>query len=113
MSDLCRVAAAAMLAACGARAGEGPASEHRVTLHAPDREMLLVQWLEEVLFALEPKHRMPVAIAVEVSETNDLSATWKEAPLDGIEKPIKAVTFHELAVRETGGELEATIVFDV
>lgn len=113
MSELCQVAASAMLAAAGARAAAGSEEEHRVSLRAPDRETLLVLWLEEVLFALEPRHRMPVAITVEVSPSNELEATWREASLDGVDKPIKAVTFHELAVRETAGGLEATIVFDV
>ncbi|HSR48891.1 MAG TPA: archease [Anaerolineales bacterium] len=113
MGELCQVAASAMLAACGARSSDGPSSERSVRLEAADRETLLVQWLEEVLFALEGRSRIPVRIEVEVSPPLSLSATWEEVPLAGIEKPIKAVTFHELVVREDTEGLETTIVFDV
>lgn len=113
MAELCQVAASAMLAACGARGAEGPAVERRIRLEAADREILLVQWLEEVLFTLEGRSRMPVRIEVEVTPNHSLTAKWVELPLAGIEKPIKAVTFHELAIHEGTDGLEATIVFDV
>jgi len=35
------------------------------------------------------------------------------APIESIAKEIKAVTYHNLAVRETARGLETTIVFDV
>ena len=113
MSDLCLVAASAMLAACGARPADGPAVDRRVQLSAADREGLLVAWLEEILFTLETRLRVPIQIEAHVSEGLELSSRWREAPLGGIEKPIKAVTYNNLEVREADGGLEATIVFDV
>jgi SHS2 domain-containing protein len=48
-----------------------------------------------------------------VSPQLALSARWRESELAGIDKSIKAVTYSGLAVEETDGGLEATIVFDV
>lgn len=113
MAELCLHAASAMLAACGARAGAGPTSERRVSLQAENREVLLVRWLQEVLYSVDVHLRLPTRIEVSVSPSLELSARWQEAVLEGIDKPIKAVTYSSLAVQETGGRLEATIVFDV
>ena len=113
MSDLCRVAASAMLAACGARPAKGRRAERVLELHAEDREGLLVSWLEEILFSLETRRRVPTRIDVTVSPQLELLAHWTDAPLGEVEKPIKAVTYNDLSVREADGGLEATIVFDV
>jgi len=113
MGELCLHAASAMLAVCGARPGTELAVERRVTLQAGNPEMLLVRWLQEVLYSLDVVHRLPTRIQVEVSPELDLSARWQEADLAGVDKPIKAVTYSGLAVKETDGRLEATVVFDV
>jgi SHS2 domain-containing protein len=113
MSELCLVAASAMLAACGALPLQGPSAVQRVDLRADDREGLLVAWLEEILYTLEVHHRLPTRIEVSVSEQLELTGRWTEAPLGQIEKPIKAVTYNDLAVRASQAGLEATIVFDV
>jgi SHS2 domain-containing protein len=113
MSELCLVAASAMLAACGAGPTNGRSAERQVELTAADREGLLVVWLEEILFTLEVRLQIPTQIDVRVSGGLALSGRWMEVPLGRIEKPIKAVTYNNLEVRDTGGELEATIVFDV
>jgi SHS2 domain-containing protein len=42
-----------------------------------------------------------------------LLAEVEGAPIESIAKEIKAVTYHNLAVRKTGRGLETTIVFDV
>ena len=113
MAELCQVAASAMLAACGARGADGSAIERSVHLEALDGETLLIKWLEEVLYIMEARNRMPIRIDVDTSPSNSLNATWAEVPLTGIDKLIKAVTFHDLVIGKTEDGLEATIVFDV
>jgi SHS2 domain-containing protein len=113
MGELCLHGALGMLAACGARAGPGPTSERRVSLQAGSREILLVRWLQEVLYVLEVHHFLPQRMDIQVSKDLALSARWQEVPLAGIDKPIKAVTYSGLAVQETKDGLEATVVFDV
>jgi SHS2 domain-containing protein len=113
MSELCLHAASAMLAACGARPGTEAPVERRVSLQAGNREVLLVRWLQEVLYSIDVFHRLPTRIVVVVSAELELSARWQETDLAAIDKPIKAVTYSGLAVREVDGRLEATVVFDV
>ncbi len=113
MSELCLVAASAMMAACGARPEKGPMAERQLELRAEDREGLLVVWLEEILFSIETRRRVPVRIEVLVTPQLNLVAQWTDAPLGGVEKPIKAVTYNDLTVLETEGGLETTVVFDV
>src|SRR3990172_12510720 len=74
MGELCLHAASAMLAACGARPGTEPPVERRVSLQAGNREVLLVRWLQEVLYSLDVFHRLPTRIEVKVSPGLDLSA---------------------------------------
>jgi SHS2 domain-containing protein len=113
LAELCLHAAAAMLAACGARPAEGASDERRITLQAPAREILLVRWLQEVLYLLDAHHRYPRRIDVQVDGGLNLSARWEEVPLAGVDKPIKAVTYSGLTVLDTATGLEATVVFDV
>jgi len=113
MAELCLHAASAMLAACGARPGQGDTAERRVSLQAGDREALLVRWLQEVLYTLDIHHHLPIRFEIQVTPNLELSARWQETELGGVDKPIKAVTYNGLAVEETGGRLEATVVFDV
>lgn len=113
LAGLFLAAAAAMLAACGARPKEGPEQERQLSLVASDPEGLLVAWLEEVLYSLEVHRRLPIDIHLTVTDGTALQARWREVPLGGVDKPIKAVTYNNLAVVETEGGLEATIVFDV
>jgi SHS2 domain-containing protein len=113
MAELCLNGASAVLAACGARPGAGRPVERRVSLEAERREILLVRWLQEVLYGLEVRGAVPERFEIEVSPGLKLVARWKEVPLAGIDKPIKAVTYSALEVRETKDGLEATVVFDV
>lgn len=113
MSELCLHAASAMLAACGARPGPADLGERRVSIQAGNREVLLVRWLQELLYSLDVFHRLPTHIEVSVSPQLALSARWRESDLAGVDKPIKAVTYSGLAVQEHDGQLEATVVFDV
>jgi SHS2 domain-containing protein len=113
MSELCLNAASAMLAACGSRPGTEAPVERRVSLQAGNREVLLVRWLQEVLYSIDVFHRLPTRIEVVVTPELKLTARWQETDLAAIDKPVKAVTYSGLAVTEADGRLEATVVFDV
>ncbi len=87
----------------------------RVRVEAPDRESLLVEWLNELLYLREVEGQTFVRARV-----TRLTDTTLEAEVEGgavtvgaIFHPIKAATYHDLAIRETGAGFEAVIVFDV
>jgi protein archease len=78
-----------------------------------DRETLLVNWLNEILY-LEQTHGV-VYDRFQILESSNLHL---HARLDGRQaggsvSHIKAATFHDLAIKQTPEGLEATIVFDV
>jgi len=87
--------------------------ERSITVRALDRESLLVGWLEELAFLAEME--MLVFVRVDVSSVTPecLVATVHGGRPSRLQRHIKAVTYHDLAVVQTESGLEATVVFDV
>jgi SHS2 domain-containing protein len=90
---------------------EGPAREIEVS--SVDREALLVDWLNEILFLAEV--RRWVAVEFEILEVSPvhLKASARGVPVDDPPALVKAATFHGLAVEERAGGLQAEVIFDV
>jgi len=111
--------AAAARAVVGASLAEPPAGGARrvVRLEEPDREALLVAWLNEILYLLSSGEFLPARFERVEIDGNVLAASLAGAPAG--EKPprflreIKAATFHGLAVEERNGIWGATILFDI
>jgi SHS2 domain-containing protein len=85
----------------------------QVELDALDAESLLVEWLGELAYWAESEllvfREYDLA---EVSPTH-LRARLRGGRVPGLQKHIKAVTYHNLKIVATEGGLETTIVFDV
>jgi SHS2 domain-containing protein len=79
-----------------------------------DREDLLVRWLQEVLFLVEVKgFRLKDAFIETMTDTElraDAVGTYSKALL---ESEIKAVTYHNLKIREIDNGFEVSIIFDI
>lgn len=87
--------------------------ERRLELEAYDAEGLLVDWLNELAYWAEMEQIVINSIELnEISETR-LAATLRGGKATALDKHIKAVTFHNLAIIKTNSGLEVTIVFDV
>ena len=113
--DLCTLleqAGRGMYALAGARLKDAPRQERGFELHGVDAEALLVSFLSELLYITEQEilgfdqYRLNV-------DGFHLRARLVGAPLASLDKEIKAVTYHNLAIRHTERGLEAHIVFDV
>jgi SHS2 domain-containing protein len=95
-------------------AGSGETSVARgVSVNGMDRETLLVNWLNELLYLQETQHETYSRFEIlEISDTHLRARVhgWPHRP-EG--KVIKAVTFHDLMVRQSEDGWEATIVVDV
>ncbi len=78
-----------------------------------DRESLLVNWLNELLYLAQA--RREVYRGFEIIEINDthLRARVSGAPEQNPQRRIKAVTFHTLEIKKTTRGWEATLVVDV
>lgn len=84
-----------------------------IVLEAHDAESLLVDWLGELAYWAEMERLVVAEIdLLELSPTS-LRATVRGGIVPALDKHIKAVTYHDLAIEQTPAGLEATIVFDV
>ena len=106
-------AALGMMKLAGIQMEIAAGERRKIELQADDAEILLVDWLHELLLALELEQIAFRDIELEIAGGTKLEGTIQAVPLASMDKPIKAVTFNELDIRETSQGLEATIVFDV
>ena len=92
---------------------EGPKLINRqIELGAEDAEELLVSFLSELLFIGESEGIGFVNAYISL-QGNHLSAIVDLRKILSQRKEIKAVTFHNLVIRECAEGLETVIVFDV
>ena len=94
-----------------------PKQEIAVEVEAPDREALLHDWLEELLFQSQTRNMLFSRFVVHRLEENRLRASAYGEPLDPEKHPlkleIKAATYHQLKFGPAPAGWEATVIFDV
>jgi len=90
---------------------EGPARE--IQVESVDREALLVDWLNEILFLAEVERWVAVEFDVLEISSVHLKASALGVPVAESPALVKAATFHGLAVEERAGGLQAEVIFDV
>jgi len=113
--------------------GASPTAEHQVSVEGDDRESLLVNWLNELLylhethrevffqFTIRTLHCDPgshpdrrcQSIALLRASPCTLSVLLRGAPSRDPQQLIKAATYHGLQIEPVAQGLAATIVFDV
>jgi SHS2 domain-containing protein len=84
-----------------------------IEVEALDREGLLVDWLSELLYWAEVGNLIWREFRFDKVAPTHLRATCRGGRVPELVRHIKAVTYHNLAVVQTGHGLEATVVFDV
>jgi SHS2 domain-containing protein len=88
-----------------------PYRTETIEIEARDREALLVDWLSELLYRATSEYHAYMGFRIHELNATKLRATVTAVAAAAVED-IKAVTHHELSVREREGRWEATIVFD-
>jgi SHS2 domain-containing protein len=105
-------AARAMNSLSGTMIGDERGVTRTFETEGPDLESLLVAFLSELVYYQEQENlafdRFDIRVAAQW-----LKAEMVGAPIELVEKAIKAVTYHNLKIEKTTEGLEATIVFDV
>ena len=91
----------------------GPAVSREIQVEASDLEALLVSWLEELAFLMEIEGEMYSDFNVISLSPTSLRVRAQGGAVTGLDKQIKAITFHDLAIRHTAAGYQTTIVFDV
>lgn len=85
-----------------------------VRITAPDREALLVAWIDELVFLSETRKRVWAEVRIEHMTETELFATVRGFEPAALRTQVKAATLHGLRVGEArDGGYEATVVLDV
>jgi len=81
-----------------------------------DRELLLFDWLRELLLKFEEDHLVFRYFQVEVREDGLTGTAWGEAvdpTRHQLAHEVKAITYHGLRVEEMEGEWLAEVIVDI
>ncbi len=106
-------AAVALAAVQAATADDTLTTARELEVGGADRETMLVNWLNEILYLQEKYREIYSRFEVLAISEQALRARVHGAPLVTARTLIKAVTFHGLKVQPTGQGWEATVVVDV
>ncbi len=94
-------------------AGELESFEETISLSADDLEILLVDWLDELLYLAE-RHKVCLErFEIESLDDTSLSASVRGSGPQYPQRDIKAVTYADLAIRQVDGGYETMVTFDV
>jgi SHS2 domain-containing protein len=102
-----------------AMADDWPAGgdRHGLTVTASNREALLFDYLDDLIYERDVQSVLPVDNAGTVAETTDgwrFEGSYRGVPLSSVDaRDLKAVTYSEMAVEETADGWSAYVVFDV
>ena len=89
----------------------GPARSIQVS--SPDREALLVDWLNELIFLADIDRWVAMDFSLDLVQDTEVRARASGVTLEWSPSRVKAATFHGLQVESVPGGLEATIILDV
>jgi SHS2 domain-containing protein len=89
-----------------------PEQREFITIESADREALLVDWLSELLYRAASRYHAYVDFRICTMSERCLIADVGIAATEALDD-IKAVTHHELAIRQVDGDFEAVVVFDL
>jgi SHS2 domain-containing protein len=108
-------AAQALYAVALEEASQQTSIERQVSLRAPDRETLLVQWLQELIYLMDVERFIGSVFAFESLGSTELHARIKGYTCNPVKRAaeVKAATHHQAAVRRTQEGWTACILFDL
>ncbi len=129
LDDLFASAAAAFTDTVTDPARIEPRRRASINLEAPALDLLLVDWLSELLYRFETEQLLVAATEVHISgcdlgrsRSNTAAAIALQAVVTGetfdperhgVKALVKAITYHALEVREDADGWHATVVFDI
>jgi len=84
-----------------------------VVVEAGDREALLVDWLNELVFRSEVTKVLFTELEITHLSDRQLVAAIRGTRVERLRNPVKAATYHGLSIVERAGGLTATVILDV
>ena len=91
----------------------GPERSQEIVLDAPNREGLLIDWLNELLFLAERDRWLPTRIDVHDATQTHVAATAYGPILDLAPSLVKAATWHGLRFDPHACGFEAEVLLDI
>jgi len=92
------------------------AGTRRVRLEGSETDLLLVDWLNELLYCLEADGLAFCALTDFVRRENELELEFQTADASALgprTREVKAATLHGLSLRRTAAGWEAQVIFDI
>lgn len=84
-----------------------------VVLDASDREALLVEWLNELVYRSEVAKAHFTEFEIGHLSDRRLVAGIRGTRVERLRNPVKAATYHGLSIVERAGGVTATVILDV
>lgn len=117
LPELLEAAAQGLYAAIGDLQVAGESTTITLDLSGSDRANLLRDFLTELLIIFERDHRRLTALEVIKFDARQLQASVQTKPIDRehsiYHHEVKAITYHELALRTIPGGFEASVIVDI
>lgn len=88
-------------------------SKHIIDVSSYDETSLLVDFLSEALYLSDVYNEAYLKVTVHSFNEHQIKATVYGIPVQGFNVEIKAVTYHDLAIKKTSEGYQADIVFDI
>jgi SHS2 domain-containing protein len=93
-----------------------PAQAVPVRIAGDERDLLLFDWLKELLYRFDAEHLLFSRFEVQVQSDGLSAAAWGE-PLDRgrhvLDHEVKAITYHGLRVEPVADGWEAEVIVDI
>ncbi len=93
--------------------GAAAAWSRNLRVSSNDREALLVEWLNELVYQCEAEHVLVTEFHVDRLSDTELEARVRGVRVERLRNPVKAATFHRLSIAEGAGGFTAFVVLDV
>ncbi|MBI2896568.1 MAG: archease [Deltaproteobacteria bacterium] len=113
MAELFAEAGRALAEVMGQPGAPSRMEPQRIAVQASDREALLVEWLNELVFRSERTGELFPDLTVDEITDRALRATIRGSEVRESRSQVKAATFHALRIEEGPTGLTATVVLDV
>jgi len=84
-----------------------------IEIQSRDREALLVDWLNDLIYLAETERWIGVEFEVGAATDTSLTMRARGVTVDAAPARVKAATFHGLRIGTTPDGLEAEVIFDV
>ena len=95
------------------RRGQPDGAAEAVEVQAADRDALLVDWINELIFRTETRQRIYDEIRITSLSDRRLRADIRGAAPESWRTAVKAATFHRLKIAREGAGYSGRLVLDV